>query len=446
MCVLLAALPAVGPLAAQQTDRGAPRAPLSQRQQSPSTEPRNPGAPAPAPVAIADAITPRIGRITFDGLERTDREVILRLIDLQPGALLNASRLSRASRRLGELPIAGDATIEYRPGEQNTADLHLTFDEQTLFPDGWKGWSVVGAEAIFKDHLSVEIAGPLGRGDVWDVGYRWKPERPLVSLALEIPAGPLPGVAVIDGFWERQTYRIGPAAGSPLLEEREIRIGAALADWATPTLRWQAGAAFNRFDDRSYGALQGSLDRRLLSERLALVLELGHWISAGEDDAFSRGNVAANWRSRAPTGRYEPGWTAWLGYTATTARAPLALWPGASTGKGRNAILRAHKLLEEDIVTGEVFGRRLLYSTVEYERPLYVHDMGAVGWAVFVDGARAWDRIFDNGPSPFHVDVGFGIRLRTPGFGGAIRMDYAKSLRDGRSAVSTAWVGSWPSR
>jgi len=399
---------------------------------------------ATAPEAPAAAIAPRIGRITFDGLERTDREAVLRQLDLAPGDALTSARLARAERRLGELPIAGNAAIEYRPAEQ-TAHLHVIFDEQTLFPDGWKGWSLVGAQAIFKEHLNVEIAGPLGRGDVWDAGYRWKTERPLVSLALQIPAGPLPGVAVIDGLWERQTYRVGSAAG-PLVEEREIRVGAALTDWVTPGLRWQAGGAFNRFDDRSYVALQGSLDRRLLAERLALVLELGHWIPTGDDGAFSRANVAANWRSQVPSGRYEPGWTAWLGYTTTTADAPLALWPGASTGKGRNAILRAHKLLEEDVVTGDAFGRHLLYSTIEYERPLFVHDMGAVGWAVFVDGARAWDRIIDERPSPFHVDLGFGIRLRAPGLGGAIRMDYAKSVRDGRSAVSTAWVGSWPWR
>jgi hypothetical protein len=259
-----------------------------------------------------------------------------------------------------------------------------------------------------------------------------------------MPAGPLPGVLIVDGLWERQTYRVGTATDGPLVEARERRFGVALADWANAQVRWQAGGAFDRFDDRTFVALQGTVEHRLLNDRAALVLTAGHWLGIGETPEFTQVDIVANWRSRLPTGRAAPQWTGLIGYTTSSAAAPLAVWPGASTGKGRNATLRAHKLLEHDIVTGEVFGRRLLYGTVEYERPAYVHDLGTLGVAVFADAARAWDRLVSNRPSPLHVDVGIGLRLRAPGLGGAIRMDYARGLRDGRSAVSTAWMAAWP--
>ena len=389
---------------------------------------------------------PRIGRITVDGAERTDREVIADLIGLAPGDILTADRLARASRRLAELPIASDMRLQYQPGERGGADLTITVKEKSLFPEWWEGWAVVFGEAIFKDGVNIDIAGPLGRGEVFEVGTRWRRERPRVEFGLEIPAGRLPGVAVVDGLWERQTYRLGSTVDGAVIEEREISLGVGLVDWANYGLRWQAGGGFSQFDTASFVSLQGGLERRLMKERLALMLDVGHWFSADGSRSFSVGDLSADWRSQAPTGRAVPLWSAWVGYSATTADAPLAKWPGASTGKGRNAILRAHKLLEHNVVTGEVFGRRLFYASAEYERPVYSHEMGVLGVAVFVDSARAWERIYSPLPSPFHVDVGFGIRMRAPGFGGAIRMDYAKGLRDGRSAVSTAWVSEWPRR
>ena len=389
---------------------------------------------------------PRIGRIIIEGADRTDLDVIADLIRLAPGDVLTSDRLARASRRLSELPIASEMRVQYQPGERGTADLMIAVEEKSLLPKWWKGWAVVFGEAIFKDGVNIDIAGPLGRGEVWEVGTRWRRERPRLELGLEIPAGRLPGVLSIGGLWEKQTYRPGSTGDGPLVEERERSLGLSLTDWANPGLRWQAGSAFSQFDDASFVALQGGLERRLLQERLALMVNAGHWFSVDGTSGFTVADVSADWRSSAPTGRPMPFWTAWIGYAATTTDAPLAKWPGASTGKGRNAILRAHKLLEQNVVTGEAFGRRLFYASAEYERPFYAHEMGTAAFAVFVDTARAWDRIYSPLPSPLHVDVGFGIRLRAAGFGGAIRMDYAKGLRDGRSAVSTAWVTEWPRR
>ena len=447
---ILSALLVLSPAAISSVTVGADQSAGVNRAEHVSLPPSRRASPPPRQGGQAqqppDLGQPRISSITIDGAERTDLQVIADLIALSPGDTLTDSRLARANRRLSELPVASDVQLRYRPGERGSADLSITLEEKSLFPKWWEGWAVVGAEAIFKDDLGVDIAGPLGRAEVWEIGYRWKRERPRLMFGLEMPAGPLPGVFVVDGLWERQTYRLGSTADGALVEERERRIGLGLADWAGPNVRWQAGGAFDQFDDRSFVALQGAVERRLMAERLALMLTAGQWFGFNGEPGFTQADVSANWRSHVPTGRAIPMFTAWIGYTASTADAPLALWPGASTGKGRNAILRAHKLLEQDIVSGEVFGRRLFYATAEYERPVYAHELGTLGVAAFIDTARAWDRIYSDWPSPLHVDVGVGIRLRAPGFGGAIRMDYARGLRDGRSAVSTAWIGTWPRR
>ena len=85
-------------------------------------------------------------------------------------------------------------------------------------------------------------------------------------------------------------------------------------------------------------------------------------------------------------------------------------------------MLRAHPLRRDSIITGEVFGRQLIFATTEYEYPFHtrcghgrrrrIHRRGAC-----VAPSRAT-------ASPFHVDVGTGVRF--------------KALRHGRSAAISA--------
>ena len=122
--------------------------------------------------------------------------------------------------------------------------------------------------------------------------------------------------------------------------------------------------------------------------------------------------------------------------------APLAVWPGASTGLGRGALLRAHPILSRGILTGDVFGRRLAFATVEHERPVWSSRYGIVRIAGFVDSARAWQRR-EVAPSPVHVDIGTGVRFGKAGPGGAVRLDVAYGLRDRAVALSAGYVSSW---
>jgi outer membrane translocation and assembly module TamA len=77
----------------------------------------------------------------------------------------------------------------------------------------------------------------------------------------------------------------------------------------------------------------------------------------------------------------------------------------------------------------------VLQATVEAQRDLLERGLFRAGLAAFVDAARAWQRS-DATASPLHVDVGIGVRLRVSPGQPAIRIDVARGLRDGRTAVS----------
>jgi hypothetical protein len=62
-------------------------------------------------------------------------------------------------------------------------------------------------------------------------------------------------------------------------------------------------------------------------------------------------------------------------------------------------------------------------------------DLGA---AAFVDGAAA-DRGL-TGRTPFHIDVGVGIRLNVLGGKEVFRIDMARGVRDGRTAFTAGLV------
>ncbi|MGE5049691.1 MAG: hypothetical protein ACM3PC_14020, partial [Deltaproteobacteria bacterium] len=133
------------------------------------------------------------------------------------------------------------------------------------------------------------------------------------------------------------------------------------------------------------------------------------------------------------------GWSARAGAFRASARAPLALWPGAGTGSGRAALLRAHPLLADGVVTGRGFGRTLVAAGLEREGwgprlvPL------RVGWSVFVDAARPWDGLRAPAVATWLIDGGVSLRVVGPAGSGTVRLSAAHGFVDGAAALSWAW-------
>ena len=308
--------------------------------------------------------------------------------------------------------------------------------------------AIIGARSWRQRELTVDVASPTGSGELWGAQWRWWENRPRVGFSLAAPSTlGLPGVVTIDGFWERQSYQwTGPIGLAPPSVVRTERRRAALkvGDWFTRGLRWQAGAALDRWAQQSHLSLDAGVDLRLAGDRLSLGVEAAAWAGIRGGNRFTRTGMSADWRSTR-----EPGASSWLfaaGVIAASAAAPLDLWPGAGIGDARPALLRAHPLLSNGVIGGPVFGRRLAHGSAEYQRRLITSPFGSLAAAGFADIGTAWRQMRGELREPTHTDIGGGIRLALRGHGGVIRVDVARGLRDGRVVLSTGWQAPWPGR
>jgi hypothetical protein len=237
------------------------------------------------------------------------------------------------------------------------------------------------------------------------------------------------------------------------VREERRQVGLQLADWSSSWLRWQTGAGLDRLgegddrreargDARDYLALDGSLSIRMFRDRIALDGSGGWWVPFAGGNGFRAGELLAAWRSTDQAA--VASWSATTEIAIASRMAPLAVWQGAGTGQGRRMLLRAHPLLADGVLTGQVFGREVASGSLEYARPMTQALPAGFSIAGFVDAARAWHRLGDSGDSPLYVDAGIGVRIRTARLGGGLRIDVAHGLRDGGTTLSAGWGLSWP--
>lgn len=391
---------------------------------------------------------PSVDVVRIEGLRRTRHPVVAELIDLPSRTLLTAEQYERAARRLNELPSSDSSSLRYRPVSGGLAEIEAIVLERPVVLRGVVPLAAAAARSWLQRALRVDVASPTGSGELWTAEWRWWDNRPRLGLGLAVPAAlGLPGVVSIDGFWERQSYQATRMIGSgvPAVERTERRRAALqVGDWRTRFLRWQAGAALDRWAQQSHLSLDAEVDLRLAGDRLSLGLEAAAWAAIGAGDRFTRTGVSAAWRSTRESGASS--WLLAVGFAAASVRAPLDLWPGAGIGEGRPALLRAHPLLASGVISSPVFGRRLAHASAEYQRRLLTMPGGSLAAAGFADIGTAWQPMGGEPRGPMHTDVGAGIRLALRGHGGVIRVDVARGLRDGRVVLSTGWHAPWPGR
>ena len=386
---------------------------------------------------------PRIGEIKIEGRVRSRQDVVADYLGAHTGDMLTWARLTRVERRLHDLPIASAGKVRYDLGDGSVI-VRPILVERDRFYEGRVEWIPVGIRALILQDVVMPVSYATGHGDVWRPSARWRPGQPRVALDVAAPApGRLPGVVRFDTLWQTAHFERHVAGGaSDAIEEDRGRAGAALSDWLTGWLRWEGGAAVDRIASVTYLSLNGSLDVRAFDDRMATVFG-GSWYTS-EANRTATGDVVVSLRSTTRDDRLV--FLGRGGVAAVGDRAPLSLWPAASSGGGQVALLRAHSLHQAGIVTGEVFGQQLAFIGAESVYPLPTR-MGPtfLGVAGFVDAARAWSG-FGIDSSTLHVDVGTGIRMKTSRWGGRVRLDLAYGLRDGRVHVSAGYVQPWGKR
>ena len=133
-----------------------------------------------------------------------------------------------------------------------------------------------------------------------------------------------------------------------------------------------------------------------------------------------------------------------MGLTAVTSEAPLSVWPGAGEGHVRPYLLRAYPLLSDDSITGPAFGRGLAHLSAEVGVRALSLGPSSFGTATFLDLAQPWSQPNSTAWGPGLASFGCGVRLRLPGFAGALRADVAWSGSRGKPVFSLAWREGWP--
>jgi hypothetical protein len=386
--------------------------------------------------------TPHLTDVTVEGLTRTKPDVVKQLLGLRPGRLLGADAFTRADHRLDELPATAQSSLAFDRDGADAVRVGVSVTERPRTPRGPLGWAAVAVHAAFVKEVHVDIASAARLGEVLGPSYRWATRRPRVRLRGAVPiVGLIDGTVGVDLFWEQQSYR-HPALDGLVSKQERRRLAANVSSWATGWLRWQAGAASDRIDDRAFVAVAGALNTRGLGDRVAVSLNVERWAPVGRgDDAFDTRAATIWWRSTTRSDVAH--WSALAGVASASTMAPLAVWPGADSGAGRGIFLRAHPLVHHDILSGDVFGRRVGFGSVEYAHPVYRSRYGNVAVAGFADSAQAWRRIDDAPASRLQVDLGAGVRVNSAKADGQVRVDLAVGARDGRLRASAGYVTRW---
>ena len=374
---------------------------------------------------------PVIDIVNVQGLDRTRYLAVYNSMRLRAGDVLGAGGLLAAGRRLAAVPSSQVSRVTYRPLENGRAAVDAVMIERPRFPLTAAAAVSNAVSALADREVSAAIANPTGAGDLVSASWRWWDVRPMIALAYSAPTR-FGGVLRTDLFRDEQSY----TDGSGEVLSREVRRGGGLkfSDWSTHGFRWEIGLGAERWAGRGRTVnVSAGIDSRHLDDRVSI--NAGVLGLRGEFRAASV-RASAAWRSRIRNDGSVL--LSSVGAEVASGGAPRALWPGAGTGYARPVLLRAHPLLEDGVIAGDVFGRRLYHGSIEWRRwwPPFLRVMRAAP-ALFVDAARAERRV-DEG-SAWHVDAGAGLRISVPG-SGVLRIDLGKGLRGGSTALSIGWV------
>jgi len=386
---------------------------------------------------------PRADLARIDGLERTPYRAVAGQLGLPRGRLLTSQGFIRARRRLAEMPAQSGSRLSFKPLPQGVAQVNAAVLERPLLFDGPLDAGGASLRALLEREASLEVGSPTGNGELWTARYSWRRERPRASIALAVPApGGRPGIWRVEGFWERQAYAteasfgLDSVARPSVVREERRRTALSFADWIASTLRVEAGAALDKWVDRgAHLSLDGTIEALFLDDRLAIRAQAAQWTSLENGASFDAGGLHVRWSTR----HFERGgWLAHAGVSGATSRAPLALWPGAGTGRGREPLLRAHPLLEDGVLSGRAFGRALANGGIEQQAWVGTVRALRIGFGLFLDAARPWESP-RSARVPWQVDGGACLRLAGLGARGEFRLTAAHGLEDGASAFTVGW-------
>ena len=125
------------------------------------------------------------------------------------------------------------------------------------------------------------------------------------------------------------------------------------------------------------------------------------------------------------------------GTTGVAGDAPFDVWPAVDTGNARSTLMRAHPLLDDGLLQLKRAGRALANASLEAQQWWRPNAFVRVGGALFSDLSHIGQQAA--GGSWQGVDVGVGARVAVTGMPGVVRVNLAKGLGDGLTALSVVY-------
>jgi peptidase C39-like protein len=367
---------------------------------------------------------PRVDLIRVDGLVHTRQRIVEHLLPVARNDVLTPQRFVRARRQLRELPSAASAELTFVPVSSGLVELHATVAERSLIPaDRWS-LAALGVVTVLRREVEASSGALTGGGERLTIGWRFWPGRPRVSAAYTAPA-PWGGLWAIDAFTEQQ-----PFTADALPTSRRRGAHFSLSEWVTPRVRASVRGGVERWDGVDTFGMFGAVLRVLtIGERLDGRIDLTGW-KAGS----SFGTMDAGTTIRSTMERRGLVFVGRAGLGLASVHTPADIWLAGDTGRARSVPLRAHPLMTDGQMRVDQIGRQIVYTSGETQRWWAGKTGVGFGAAAFVDVARIDHRVVPRARTD--VDVGVGARLAVPGVSGVVRIDVAKGLRDGATALS----------
>lgn len=374
------------------------------------------------------------------------------VIGMTEGRVLTVDALVRGERRLGALPAAARARLDYRMLSGGEASIDgtvvLGMDNPFAGPE-----LVVHALRLLGRRIHLVAADPMDRLERWELFGTMEGTLHKAGLVLAHPA---PGVS---GVWrwelDHETGRYGSVGSREAVRETRNSLRWSHTDWVTATLR---GAVHGQIDVRPEGGtfVGAGASWTLLprTERGALGAEGTGWLRTGggapagsgpdPKTRFGRVEIRGALRAIPPRRRGGVGLDLRGGVVAVSQGIPPDLAPRIGSGGNAALLMRARPDLDDQGVVRPLYpGTAWAHGGIEVLRPVGAIGPVGIGLALFADGVRvlAPERSLHGAAGGRGaVHLGGGLRARIPWVDGWLRADWGIDPSDGASTFSAAWV------
>ena len=129
--------------------------------------------------------------------------------------------------------------------------------------------------------------------------------------------------------------------------------------------------------------VSGTIEQRLVADRVTVAGAATSWAPLRDGVSFRAASIRATAHTSAVPTTVVALADIRAEFASTTA--PLAVWSGAGDGRARPGLLRAHPLLDDGVIEGPVFGRRVQSATLELQRWFRRPQLARIGIAVFAE-------------------------------------------------------------